>query len=603
MTRFRPALALAPCLLLAACASLPRGEDAAAPRADDLIAIGAIRGQGGASARLGQTVTIEGRVNLDLARADGAPGWIVQDRGDGDPRSSDAIWVSGAAAAALAPGQAVRIRGRVAEAAPAGKPSDPPRSLTVIEAEQVEPLKPRAQGKALAAIAPVEISAAPDDWSALQGMLVRITAPLTLGERDPDQRTVSASFDGPLWQPGERAAPGSEAARAIAQDNRRRRVRLGGDLASLPDPLLATRSGSQLSLVEGIALPIDGDPGVRLAAPPRLQAAPRPQPPQVAGDLRISAFNLENLFNGDGRGGGFPTPRGARTQAEYQAQLAKLVETIHALNPDVAALMELENDGYGPESTLAELVAALDRADAADGRSQDWRFAAPCKQPCPSTLKGPGEDQIRVGLIYRGQRVSARGLAATLQQGPFGTLARVPMAQAFAAVGADSFGPTFVVVANHFKSKGCGKNAAGPDQDQGDGAACWNAARTDSAQRLDAWLKTDPTGSRSALSMIVGDLNAHAQEPPLRALYAAGWLDAFAVARVEAPYSYVYDGERGRLDHALLSPALAARLRGAAEWHSNADEPESAGYRAGGAGPWRSSDHDPMLLGFDLMQP
>ncbi|MGO4781863.1 endonuclease, partial [Lysobacter sp. 2RAB21] len=72
-------------------------------------------------------------------------------------------------------------------------------------------------------------------------------------------------------------------------------------------------------------------------------------------------------------------------------------------------------------------------------------------------------------------------------------------------------------------------------------------------------------------------------------------------AKVESPYSYVYDGELGRLDHALLSPALAARLRGAVEWHTNADEPESAGYRNGGAGPWRSSDHDPVLLGFDLM--
>ena len=57
----------------------------------------------------------------------------------------------------------------------------------------------------------------------------------------------------------------------------------------------------------------------------------------------------------------------------------------------------------------------------------------------------------------------------------------------------------------------------------------------------------------------------------------------------------------GRLDHALLSPALARRLRGASEWHSNADEPAGAGYAGSAvAGPWRSSDHDPMLLGFDL---
>ena len=54
------------------------------------------------------------------------------------------------------------------------------------------------------------------------------------------------------------------------------------------------------------------------------------------------------------------------------------------------------------------------------------------------------------------------------------------------------------------------------------------------------------------------------------------------------------------LAHALLSPALARRVAGAAEWHSNADEPETHGYRAGGTGPWRSSDHDPLLLGFHL---
>ena len=70
---------------------------------------------------------------------------------------------------------------------------------------------------------------------------------------------------------------------------------------------------------------------------------------------------------------------------------------------------------------------------------------------------------------------------------------------------------------------------------------------------------------------------------------------------MQQPYSYMHEGRAGRLDHALLSPALAKSLRGAAEWHSNADEPRSLGYAQGNApGPWRSSDHDPMLLGFDL---
>ena len=123
----------------------------------------------------------------------------------------------------------------------------------------------------------------------------------------------------------------------------------------------------------------------------------------------------------------------------------------------------------------------------------------------------------------------------------------------------------------------------------------------DSAKRLDAWLKKDPTGHGSALKLMVGDFNAYAMEDPVRTLRDAGWKDAFTMAGAKRPYSYVYNGQSGRLDHALLSPELAKRLKGAAEWHSNADESRSHGYAQGNeAGPWRSSDHDPMLLGFDL---
>ena len=593
MTRIRPALAFAPCLLLAACASAPHAERGAAGAGT--VAIGTLQRAPAAVA----PVRVAGVVTAALPAADGQPGWLLQDAGDGDAATSDAIWLLGPAAAALAPGQTVVATGNLRRAALPAAGKGRADSLLALDAAQVEPLRDRALERRLRALAPTAVTAAPD-WNALAGMRVRIGVPLTLADRDRQRGTVEASFDGPLWQPGERATPGCDPARAIAADNLRQRLVLSGE--ALGDAAFAARSGSRLDALEGIALPRNGRPGLRLERAPALQPAPRPQlPPRVDGSLRISSFNLESLFNGDGRGGGFPTPRGARSEAEFKAQLAKLVQTIHAMNPDVAALMELENDGYGPDSTLAQLVAALDRADAADGGAQDWRFAAPCKQPCALDTRGPGGDVIRVGLIYRGQRVAARGLAATLTQGPFGPHSRVPMAQAFEALGAGGRrGPAFVVAANHFKSKGC-RDAEGADRDQGDGAACWNALRSDSARRLDAWLKTDPTRSGGQLTMIVGDLNAYAQEQPMREFYAAGWQDAFAAAKVAAPYSYVYDGELGRLDHALLSPALAATLRGAAEWHTNADEPESAGYRDGGAGPWRSSDHDPVLLGFDLM--
>src|SRR3546814_8561255 len=81
--------------------------------------------------------------------------------------------------------------------------------------------------------------------------------------------------------------------------------------------------------------------------------------------MRISDWSSDvcssNLFNGDGNGGGFPTARGARDVAGYQMQQAKLVAVIQALQPDVAALMEVEHDGFGADSALAHLVAELNR--------------------------------------------------------------------------------------------------------------------------------------------------------------------------------------------------------------------------------------------------
>lgn len=430
------------------------------------------------------------------------------------------------------------------------------------------------------------LAAAPADWAAYDGQRVTVAAPLTLVDTGGDG--VLVRFDGRAWTPTERARPGSPEALALAAANEARQLRLvvAGEAGAA---LESARLGSTVTGVDGVLSLTEGRPVLRAEAAPALQAAPRPVAPTVAGNVRVAAFNLENLFNGDGHGGGFPTPRGARTPGEHAAQLAKLVAAIHALDADVAALMELENDGDGPDSSQAQLVRAL------NAQGGDWRLV-------PTAGRLPGfasvldlEDPIKVGLIYRASRVQPVGQAASLRGGPFGPRSRPSLAQAFRA----GRGPVFVIVSNHFKSKGCSE-AEGADRDQNDGQGCWNATRTESARRLAAWLATDPTRTGSERTVILGDLNSYAQEDPLHTLSQAGWRDAFAVAGAAAPYSYAYRGAVGRLDHALLSPALAGNLRGAAEWHANADEPRSAGYREGGTGPWRSSDHDPLLLGFDL---
>ena len=568
-------------LLLLACAGIAAPTQAAAKRG--AIDIGKVQGHGDRSPMEGRTVVVQGVVTGDFR--DGLGGFFLQDAGDGDAGTSDGLFVvpDKTSKAPFRVGDAVRVQGVVVEAPGDGKAG----TLTTLQAGRVE----KATMPAPAATA---ISAPPERWEMYEGMRVVIEAPLSLNGSDTRYAETSASFDGRLWTPSEVAAPGSAAFREVESSNARRRIVLDDasnrrdpqNLWYLPDGI--PRAGSIASGAQGIVDERHGGYRLQLTAPLQVKAVPRPTAPEVAGTLRVAVFNLENLFNGDGKGGGFPTRRGAKSPTQLKAQVDRLVTTLKALDPDIAALMELENDGYGPQSSLAQFVDAL---NAGGG---DWRHI--------DAGKGPGSDEIRVGLVYRGSRVSPVGKPATLEGGPFDCAAaqacsRAPLAQAFRR---GKRSAAFVIVANHFKSKGC-SGARGADADQGDGQACWNALRVESAKRLDAWLKTDPTGQSSSLKLVVGDFNAYAMEDPVRTLRDAGWKDAFAVAKVEQPYSYLYGGMLGRLDHALLSPALAKRLRGASEWHSNADEGDGEGYAGSDTvGPWRSSDHDPMLLGFDL---
>lgn len=443
--------------------------------------------------------------------------------------------------------------------------------------------------------ATVVLTAAPSDWRALDGQRVRIAAPLTLAGTDGLERfgELTVAFDGRLWQPTEVAAPGTAGSEQVMADNQRRRLLLDdgsdardpGSVAYLPgNPVL--RTGMQLRNVEG-TVRVDAQGRARLQVDGALQLPElqRPPVPKVPGSLQIAAFNLENFFNGDGQGGGFPTLRGARTLDEHKAQVAKLVATISALDTDIAALMELENDGYGPQSAIAELLAALNAVPRTDP-NDEWVAVDPGE--------GPGTNPIRVGIIYKRGSFKPLGKPLTRTDGPFAEHSRAPLAQAFQGKGAP-----FMVVANHFKSKGC-RDASGADADQNDGQGCWNATRVESSRQLNQWVNAEAARLKVKDIVLLGDFNAYAMEDPIRTLHDLGWQDAFKVAKVEHPYSYVYNGYSGRLDHALLSPGMAKRLRGAAEWHSNADEQDASGYQGRNVqGPWRSSDHDPLLLGFD----
>jgi predicted extracellular nuclease len=68
----------------------------------------------------------------------------------------------------------------------------------------------------------------------------------------------------------------------------------------------------------------------------------------------------------------------------------------------------------------------------------------------------------------------------------------------------------------------------------------------------------------------------------------------------------VYFGEAGQLDYGMSNVALTPQVTSAEAWHINADEMQAMIYYLPSGNSykeetlWRSSDHDPVLIGLNL---
>ena len=103
----------------------------------------------------------------------------------------------------------------------------------------------------------------------------------------------------------------------------------------------------------------------------------------------------------------------------------------------------------------------------------------------------------------------------------------------------------------------------------------------------------------------MGDFNAYTKEDPAVALVEAGYTDLGSEFDADR-YSYVFDDMSGSLDHAFATAELTAKVTGFAHWNINAVESFAYQYVGDPAlyapNPYRSSDHDPLVLGIDLAE-
>ncbi len=562
----------------------------------DKTLISAVQGSGEASPLVDTLVEIEGIVTADFQGEDGLDGFFVTSLAadvDNDPMTSEGLFVY-FTDTDVNVGDHVRVQGTVDEYYDSTQLADVTQ-IAVCGTDEV--------ASATSISLPLESQA---DLEAYEGMLVSLDQTLVVTNNYGLGRYGEVELATERLYQGTQVALPGDAANAVEAANLTKKILLddgstaqNSDPSAYPAPGLSAentlRTGDTVNAVTGVVTYSFSTYRIHPTVTPQFIATnAREDAPEQSeeADLRIASFNVLNYFNGDGQGGGFPTSRGADSEEEFVRQEAKLVSAISAMQADVVGLMEIENDGFGEFSAIASLVNALNDADSANNYAfVDFNVAQ------------IGTDEITTALIYRADKVEEVGTAAITTDYPFDYSNRAPIAQSFKSLSTDE---VFTVSVAHLKSKGsCGDDN---NDDLGDGQGCWNEIRTEAADAFTDWLDNKPTGVDDEDIILVGDMNAYAMEDPIRKFDEKGYKNVVAELDGDTlSYSYSFSGRAGSLDHALATESLLSKVVAANDWHINADEPivldynlefKSEGHQSTlyAEGPYRASDHDPVIV-------
>ena len=612
-------------------------------------------GDGDDSQLINQTVETKGVVTAaypkgENANLKGLEGFTIQTPGTGgtwDPTrtASDGLFVFMGKSSATTPsiGECVVVKGKVAEHSGVKNATAATQSLTqllpqsITTATDCDPVKP------------TELSGVPtqDQMEALESMLVLPKDTWTITDNYKTNRYGTLSLTPGtevLRTATDVVAPGAPA-QAYEAENAAKTIDL--DDASTTDLTNFKQNGHK----ERYAYLANGAParvgyhvtftkpvvlesrfGSFVFQPTQMTAGnpdrspvtitgERPAAPTVSGDTKVATVNVLNYFSDLGenepgckgyedRNHKYVTDkdcklRGAWSSQAFANQQTKIVQAINTIDADVVALEEIENPVASGVSTdrdgaLKSLVNAL---NAAAG-SEVWAYV-----PSPSTVPA-NEDVIRIAFIYKKATITPVGDSVIYDDPAYTGLARQPLAQEFKPItDANHEGKNFVVIANHFKSKGSApKNLSGAEAaantDNGDGQGNSNGVRVKQARALATFAQR----FNGTPTLLVGDFNAYTKEDPLKVLTDAGW----AHESGHGDSSYVYGGRSGSMDHVFANSAAHPLITEVKSWAVNAQESiafeySRANYNAYLAfeadNPYRASDHNPEIIGLNLITP
>lgn len=585
------------------------GTDPGTDPGEDPIAatIAEVQGTTDVSPLNGQTVEVEGVVTADY-RTGGYKGIVIQTQGSGGatdatPGASDGVFVFlNALSPTLEIGDLVSVTGAVSEYF--GQ-----TQITPAAAGDVAVL---TAGVGVPAVTPLPDSVRGADREQYENMYVAPEGSYRLAS------SHQLYNYGTLWlnagedlavKSTETTRPGDEAS-AIAAANRANRILLddgwsiqvtnsghpgeqpyftkdtvvrNGDVVDFSDNGYVLQWGFDDWRLQPV-VPIDDSSSADLkvgfeATNPRTASAP-----EVGGDVQVASFNVYNYFTTLKSENS--NARGAANAAQFAIQKSKIVAAINGLDAEIVSLMEIENSvklGKPIDSALEDLVAGLND----DAGAEVWDYV-----PTPDALNDAATtDYITNAIIYKKDAVTTVGDSATVTDESVWGNAREPIAQAF-----DIDGRVVTVVANHLKSK---SPPQGAGAEPADGQGFFNADRVAQANAILAFTEDLEETTGSGDMLLIGDFNAYSEEDPIDVFTSKGWSDLVADT-ASGQYTYTFDGELGSLDHVIASPSLASSITGAGVWGINSPEWSDRGYAFGATEegtPYRSSDHDPIIVG------
>jgi predicted extracellular nuclease len=611
---------------------------------DDVVPtpIYTIQGSGDVSPLVGMVVTTTGIVTGVRSN-----GFYIQDpAGDGNPATSDGVFVFTSTAPAVAVGYGVQVTGTVAEFVPAADPLSPPvTELTFPSVLQLSGGNPLP--------APVLITAADtpptgtiQQLERLEGMRVSVStlnvvAP-TLGSVDEVNATATSNgvFVGviptlprPFREPGIRAddppPPGSGVTIPPVPrfDGNPERVRVDSD-ALLGASALDVATGAS---VTGLVGPMDYAfrtytvlPDPPAVSPPPvatggMAALPVADPTNM--ELTVAAFNLERFFD-TVNDPSISEPVLTPTAFANRLNKASLAIRNFLKFPDVVGVEEMEN-----LATLQALAAKVS-ADAVAASQPDPQYQA-------FLVEGNDIGGIDVGYLVKAALVAPATprvtVNAVVQENALELFVnpdlttellndRPPLRLDAVVHHANGASFPLTVIVNHLRSlNGVDDNSPGSNGWATVGHRV-RAKRRAQAESLANLIQARQVASPSERILVLGDFNAFefndglvdsigtllgTPTPPAEVVLASPDLvnpdlvDVLPASPAER-YSYSFDGSAQTLDHVLVNSALQSATSARRSEHARigADFPETARNNPNTA--VRLSDHDPVVAYFTV---